>query len=181
MPGMQSFMSLARAVMRIVFRSGSPQRIQYSAPRMIATALSFVVLAIASQITMFQSDPIEVGLFLFTCLTGLYIGAALLTRKVPRARLRVSLLAVLAVITGSQLLLLLLAPLADLFVARRQGVFVYGVALLSGVLVLVGVANCLKFALGSNSARAWTYTLSFAGALIAFYATLYPLLQIVFA
>ena len=104
---MQSLTSIGRSIYRIVFLGGSPQRIQYSNRRMAVSILLFIALAAATQRYLFFNDFIAIGLFLFTCLTGIYIASALLTRKVTRPRLRISLLAVWMILAASQLLLLL--------------------------------------------------------------------------
>ena len=55
------------------------------------------------------------------------------------------------------------------------------VSILAGIALLVGIYNCLRFALASGPSTAARYSALFALALTVFYATMYPLLKIVFS
>lgn len=168
---MQSITSITRAAYRIVFRGGTPQRIHFSGPVMLSATIAFIVFAIASQRLLYASGMIPIGLFLFTSLTGLYIAAALLTRKVARAKLRLTLQAVMILLAFSQLLLLLSTPAAEISYVQMA------VTTLVLVGLLVGMSNCLQFATGSSRSRAAAQTLLFAAGLAAFYAVMLSLLQ----
>ena len=98
---MQPVQSIGHALYRIVFRGGSPQRLRYSDRLLVVALLLFVALAIASQRYLFGNGLVPTGLFLFVALTGLYLATALLTRRVPRARLRITLLAVVLLMAAS--------------------------------------------------------------------------------
>lgn len=171
----QSSASVVHSLYRIVFRGGSPQRIQYSDQRLMAAVLVATGLAAASQPLFFDSSIIETGLGLFTLLTGTYLFAALLTRKVPRGRLRQTLLAIFLILAAAQVPLIVAAPLTVTAVWVKP-------ALLAGVAlgVLVGAQRSLRFALADTGLTAWTYALLYALALVTFYATMRFLLAIVF-
>jgi len=173
---MQTTLSLAHSVYRIVFRGGSPQRIQYSDRRLIAAILGLVVLLIAAQMAFFQATIIEIGLLLFTLLSGTYIGAALLTRRVARVKLRPTLLAVFLIFGAAQLPLLLAAPFV-----REAGTLRTTLASLTVLAAVVGLGNCLQFALNCSKSRAWASALVFACVLGAFYTTMVSLLFTVFS
>lgn len=172
---MQSAANVAHSIYRIVFRSGSPQRVQYSDGRLIGTIVAFIGLTIAGQLVFFEASILEIGLALFTVLTGTYIGFALLTRKVSRVRIRQVMLTAFLILVCAQVLLLLATPLAR-FNPDTSLVIVAMVALA----VLMGLANSLQFALGGSRATAWWYMLAFTGALAAFYLTMHFLLATVF-
>ena len=172
---MQSATNVAHSIYRIVFRGGSPQRVQYSDGRLIGVLCAFVGLTVASQFLFFRASTVETGLVLFTLLTGTYIGSALLTRKVSRQRLRQVLLTVFLILACAQALLLLATPLTHLD-PRASLTFAAVVTLAA----LTGVANSLQFGLGSSRVTAWQYTLLFTFALGAFYGTMYFLLRTVF-
>ena len=176
---MRSVLTLGHSIYRITLLGGSPQRIAYSNRGMLTALLLFVVLSIAGQRLALQSGVLEIGVFLFTMLTGLYLGLALLTRLVPRVRLRVSQLAVLWILATSQLLLLLCAPLLRLLTARSDWMTF---ALIAAVLipVLLGINNCLRFALSTRSDRSILYTLLFAVAVSGFYVVMVSLLETLF-
>jgi hypothetical protein len=165
---MQSAQSIGRALYRIVFRGGTPQRIQFSTPLLLST------------IGILLIGAVEIGLALFTLLSGLYIGAALLTRSVPRARLRASLLTVLLLLALAGLVFTLLIPLLipPLGLDGR-------VVLITSLLVFVGVTsgatNAVHYARGGSRANAALITVAFAALLGAFYATLRWLLETVFS
>jgi hypothetical protein len=172
---MQSAANVAHSVYRIVFRGGSPQRVQYSDGRLIGVLCTFVGLTIASQLLYFRASTVEVGLSLFTLLTGTYIGFALLTRKVSRQRLRQVLLTVFLILACAQALLLLATPIARL--DHRVSITF---AVIVAFAALMGVANSVQFGLASSRVLAWQYTLGFACALAAFYGTMHFLLRTVF-
>ena len=173
---MQSAQSISRALYRIVFRGGTPQRIQFSAPLlMMAIGVAITTVIIAGR-WLFALSYVEIGLILFTLLTGIYIGAALLTRSVPRARLRPTLLTVLLLLASAGLVLTLLIPVrpADSMLPLTAGLIV-----LAGV--LSGTTNALHFARGGSRLNAALLTLAFATLLSAFYSTLRWLLETVFS
>ena len=173
---MQSVSSISRALYRIVFRSGSPQRIQYSDRLLIVSVLSFGVLLVASQVFFYTATIVETGLVLFTSLTGIYIATALLTRKASRMRIRTSLLAGFLLLAASQLILLLFAPFADMINGLRPTV-----SLVLGIVILMGITNILQFALSSSRTRAALYAVACAAGLGLFYTAMRWLLQIVFS
>jgi hypothetical protein len=168
---MQSVMSITRAAYRIVFRGGTPQRIHFSGPVLLSATFTFIIVAIISQRLLYSSGIIPIGLFLFTTLTGLYIAAALLTRTVARAKLRLTLQAVMILLAFSQLVLLLSAPAAAISYVRIS------VTALVLIGLFIGMTNCLQFATGGRRSTAATQTLLFAAGLGGFYAIMLSLLQ----
>jgi hypothetical protein len=177
---MQSAQSIGRALYRIVFRGGTPQRIQFSTPLLLSTIGILLIGAVISGRYFFELGAVEIGLVLFTLLSGLYIGAALLTRSVPRARLRASLLTVLLLLALAGLVFTLLIPL----LIPLQGLD-GRVVLITSLLVFVGVTsgatNAVHYARGGSRANAALITVAFAALLGAFYATLRWLLETVFS
>ncbi len=173
---MQSYASLGRALYRVALRGGSPQRIHFTGGRTAAAAAAFVLLGILSQHFTFSRNPLEIGLFLFTTLSGLYIAAAWSTRRVPRSRLRTTLLAVLLIAAASQGLLLAAAPFGQLAAAVPLAA-----AALVALVTVAATANCVQYALATTRRSAAVRTLLFAAVLIAFYVTLASLLEIVFS
>jgi hypothetical protein len=173
---MQSAQSIGRALYRIVFRGGTPQRIQFSAPLLLTAFSTAVVAAILSGRLLFELSAIEIGLALFTVLSGLYIGAALLTRSVPRSRLRAALLTILLLLATAGVLLMVLIPLQPLdpMIRLSAGLFVLAA-------VLSGTTNALQFARGGSRTNAALLTLAFAAVLVAFYSVLRWLLETVFS
>ena len=119
MPVMQTFSSLFKSLFQVILRGGSAQRIQYEPRRMVVAVCAFIVLALVSQIWGYRNDPIATGLFLFTVLTGFYIGVALLTRKAPRLRLQIALLTGMLTLCVGLLPTLLLVALPDASFAVR--------------------------------------------------------------
>jgi hypothetical protein len=173
---MQSAQSIGRALYRIVFRGGTPQRIQFSTPLLLTALGTAVVAAIVSGKLFFELSAIEIGLVLFTVLSGLYIGAALLTRSVPRSRLRAVLLTILLLLATAGVLLMVLIPLQPLDPMIR-----ISAGLLVLAAVLSGTTNALQFARGGSRTNAAMLTLAFAAVLIAFYSMLQWLLETVFS
>ncbi len=172
---MQSVPSIARALYRIVFRGGTPQRLQFSAPLMLSSVALLLFGGIVGGRFFLDLSFVEIGLLLFTVLSGLYIASALLTRTVPRVRLRASLLTVLLLLGSGALLLVLLIPLKA----------IDSLALAASVLVLLavlsGTTNTVHYARGGSRANAALLSLAFAALLGAFYATLRWLLETVFS
>lgn len=172
---MQGASSIARNLLRIVFRGGSPQRIPYG-DTLFRSALAAVVIGtVAASVTFFAGSVIETGLALFTLMCGLYIGAALLTRRAPRSRLRVSLQAVLLVLAAAQLALIVMSPL---LLAVPAGKLTIAISVLAAA--LVGTTNTVQYALGSSRARASVTVIAFAVGLGAFYAVMRNLLQVLY-
>ena len=172
----QAPLSIGRALYRMTFRGGTPQRIAFDARLTVLAAVAAPVLGALCLRFYFGVSYVEVGLALFTMLSGLYIAAALLTRKVPRPKLRQCLQAALLLLAASQLLLLLLTPLAiGIEHARLVG------ALLVLALLILGTSNVLHFAQGGPRSNAVLLTLAFAAVLGAFYVLLRGLLEAVFA
>lgn len=177
---MQSVASVSRAVYRIIFRSGTPQRIHFSAGLLVIAVIVFTTAAVIAHRWLFSSGVLQIGLFLFTVLTGGYIGAALLTRKVPRSRLRATITAVMLLLATAELFLLLVAGLAVLIPAAHTELAAAAtVAALSAL--TMGISNCLRFATGDNRASAIMTTAGFITALAAFYAIMQSLLETVFS
>lgn len=170
---MQSFASIGRALYRIVFRRGSPQRIHYSQRLTLWSLLALVVLAAVSQRYVFGNDAVGIILYLFTWFSGMYLAVAFASRRVPRGRLRQGLQSAVLILAAAHLVLLLAAP-----VARAMDFLPYLLGALVGAGALMGLANCVHFALGGSRARAVGHTLIFAFALTAFYATMHALLDI---
>ena len=172
----QAPLSIGRALLRMTFRGGTPQRIAFDTRLTALAAIAAPVLSALCLRFYFGVSYVEVGLALFTVLSGLYIAAALLTRKVPRPRLRQCLQAQLLLLAASQLLLLLLTPLAFGVEHARL------VAALSVLALLISATvNVLHFAQGGPRSNAVLMTLTFAAVLGAFYALLRGLLEAVFA
>jgi hypothetical protein len=173
---MQSVPSIARALYRIVFRGGTPQRIQFSTALMLSAIGITLITTIFSGRFFFSLSTIEIGLLLFTLLTGLYIGAALLTRSVPRVRLRASLLTVLLLLGSAGVVFVLLIPLREM---DTRVVWVSTIPV--GLAVFSGVTNSIQYAKAVSRANAAVYTIAFTALLVAFYATLAWLLETVFS
>ncbi len=173
---MQSAQSIIRALYRIVFRGGTPQRIQFSAALMVTAIAVTVTSTLIGGRFFFRLSAIELGLVLFTLLSGLYIGAALLTRTVPRIRLRASLLTQLLLLGLAATIFVLLIPAREL---HALVVPVSGAAV--GLGLLSGTTNVLHYAKGGSRAGAALLALVFAAALGGFYATLRWLLETVFS
>ncbi|HEY5645185.1 MAG TPA: hypothetical protein VIS76_04555 [Pseudomonadales bacterium] len=172
---MQDAGSIARNLLRIVFRGGSPQRVPY-ADSLFRSALAALVIGTgAASVTFFAGSVIETGLALFTLMCGLYIGAAALTRWVPRSRLRVSLQAVLLVLAAAQLVLIVMSPLLLAVPAGKVPI-----AISVAAAALVGTTNTVQYALGSRRTRAALTVTAFAVGLGAFYAVLRSLLQVLY-
>lgn len=171
---MQSPLSISRAVYRIVFRGGTPQRIHFSRTLMLSATALYLICAIISQRLVFNSGAIPIGLLLFTSLSGIYIAAALLTRKVARGKLALTLQAVMVLMAFSQLLLLTLIPFST-FEPMKMAV-----TSAIAICLILGVGNCLQFALSCRRTTAMAYTLLFGVALGAFYAIMFSLLQTLF-
>ena len=172
---MQSARNVAHSVYRIVFRRGSPQRIQYSDRRLVGSIVAAVVLLIAALRVFFGASMVETGLALFVVLSGIYIGAALLTRRAPRMRLRQTLLALLLILSAACILLIAASPLAGMTAPIRT--------LLAGAVGLAcvaGLANSLQYAYGPSLAVAWASALGFVAVLGTYYLTMRSLLEIVF-
>jgi|GEM_PF-4151263 len=154
---MQSFPSVARALYRIVFRGGSPQRIHYAQRNLLGAMAAFLLFACTSLRFYFQFGYLEIGLFLFLALSAIYIAAALLTRRVPRIRLRLMLQALLLILALAMLLLTLLAPITRLAPAMTIPVAI-GIA----GCALLGASNCLQFALATTRLRSITSIIVFS-------------------
>lgn len=174
---MQVPLANAYSVYRIVFKRGSPQRMEFTSGRFLAAFAGYIVLIVACQLFFFGSDPLQSGLFLFASLVWLWVGAALLSRKAPRNRLRLSLLAVVMIGTYAALVLLLTAPLMGYAPHGAR----YVVAALVAIAVLLGVSNCVQFTLAASRASAVTATVLSALAVTVFYVTLTSLFQVVFS
>lgn len=173
---MQSAQSIGRALYRIVFRGGTPQRIQFSTSLLLWAVGVALAAGIISGRWLLGMSIIEIGLALLTLTSGLYIGAALLTRSVPRARLRASLQTVLLLIAAGAVVLVLLIPFRFL---GSPFVVTAGILVLAGV--LSGTVNAVQFARGAGRLDALIMTLAFAAVAGAFYATLRWLLETVYA
>lgn len=173
---MQTIASVARALYRIVFKTGSPQRIQPSPKLTSGALLALVVLAVTTQLLVFRTDLIGVSLYLITLFAGLYLGTAWLSRRTPAGRLRQCLQAGALILAVGHLLLLPAAP----FAAALPGL-PYALAALVAALALSGLTNCVQFArAGSRVAALWTVLL-FAFALVAFYVTMHYFVGIAMA
>jgi hypothetical protein len=172
---MQSIASLGHAVYRMVFRAGSPQRIQYSGRLLLLAIAACLVGTLISLRWFFRLSMIEMGLTLFTGLAGLSIAATLLTRKAPRSRLRTSLVALFSILTAAQLLLILAIPARGL-----TGVSTL-LPVAAAIGVLLGTSNVLQYLMRISRVRAALTTLAFACLLGVFYAILSTLLETVFS
>ena len=173
---MQSVQSTARALYRIVFRGGTPQRIQFSSQMLLLAIATTLVTTIVAGRFFFALSAVEIGLMLFTGLSSLYIGAALLTRSVPRVRLRASLLTVFLLLGCAGLLLVLLIPLRA---SISQLPTIAGLLILLGL--ISGTTNTVQYAKGIGRTNAAFLTVSFVAVLGAFYAVLRWLLETVFS
>lgn len=146
---------------------------------LIAVAVFLLAACIALRY-LFAASFVEIGLALFTVLSGTYLAAALLTRKVRTARLRASLQSLFLLLALSQVLLALLIPLHMLHLQMLTVMpLVAGLTILAGL--LAGISNVLHFALGGPRANAILLTLSFAALLGALYSILRMLLEAVFS
>lgn len=174
---MQSAFNLSQALVRIVFRRGSLQRIHYSNNRLLFAMAACIGLLVLAQLRYFGTDALDTGLLVFVCVSGLLIAASWLTWKVPRKRLMVALLTSLLIAAAALLILVVASwlPLGD------SAAIKYGLAGVLALLVMLGTSNSLQFALASKRTKAVVYTLIFALALVLLYTTLQGLLAIVFA
>ncbi|MGD8832757.1 MAG: hypothetical protein PVF57_19275 [Pseudomonadales bacterium] len=172
---LQPITSIGRSLYRIVFRAGSPQRIQYSDRLLLTAVFVLPAAAIGALVLFFEASVLEIGLVLFTLLAGTYIGAALLTRRASRARLRTSLLSFLLILDAAGVLLIAFAPATHIPGAR----IVVAVAVAGAT--LLGTSNIVQFTLASGRLAAVLVTLAFAVALGAFFTVLRPLLMTVFS
>lgn len=173
---MQSSASIGRAVYRITFRRGSPQRIHFSPALTGWALLALVLLATAGQVLVFGGDLIDVVLYLFTWLCGLAMGIALLSRRVPRGRLRSSQQAAVLILAAAHALLLAAAPFSGTVPWLS-----FAVASALAVAVALGFVNSVQYALAAPRSKALALTLAFLFALAAFYATMRSLLAIALA
>ncbi len=173
---MQSAVSISRALYRIAFRGGTPQRIQYRSGLLFAGIFVFLFSSSIVLRYLYDLTFIEIGLALFTFLSGIYLAIALLTRKVVRARLRLSLQSLFLLLAAVHCLLLLLVP-AEPYLPWLS--LTGGLAAL--LVVLLGSTNILQFAQGGGRARAAMMTLTFAAVLGIFYSILRGLLETVFS
>jgi hypothetical protein len=171
---------VGRGVARIAFRRGSPQRIPYSSRLTVATLLVLLALAILVQVYVFANDLVGVSLYLFSLFAGLYLGTALLSRRVPAARLRPTVQATLLLLAAAHLILLLAALLTAPFAAALPWMAWLIAAALVGIVIL-GMTNCVQFALARSRAAAAGVTLAFVFAVAAFYATMARLVAIAMA
>lgn len=177
---MQSFTSLSRALYRIVFRGGTPQRIHFSTTLLLLALVVFVAAGVMAQRWLFNSGILEAGLFVFTWLTGGYIGAALLTRKVPRNRLRLTIQSILLLLAASQLILLAAAGLVVMAPAAGTAI-VWCAAIGVSAALIIGMSNCLRFATGDGQSAALITSITFLGALAVFYALMAALLKTLYS
>lgn len=179
---MPSLKSIVRALYRMVFRGGTPQRVQYSGRLMLTAMAVFLATAILALRFVFTLSFVEIGLALFTLMSGIYLAAAWLTRKVGRAKLRSCLQSLFLLLAASQVVLLLLLPLSML-TSETPGFanlpLVAGLIVLGGL--LMGTSNILHFAQGGPRSNAVLLTLCFSAALGAFYSILRALLEAVFS
>ncbi len=175
---MQSPISILRALYRIVFHRGSPQRIHYD-PKLMLTALALCFgLAIGVQRYLFARDALDLVLALFVGFAALLIGASLLTWKAPRPRMQTTMLSILLLLALAHALLLLLVPipLADHLENVR-----FGAAAFIALLTLLGISNCLRYGLGSGWLPAASYTLGAAVIVVLLFSTLQRLVGILYA
>jgi hypothetical protein len=171
---MQSLASVGRAVARLSFRRGSPQRIQYSPRLTVSALLTLPLTAAAVHYLVFQGDLVLVCLYVFSILSGGYLGTALLSRRSPVLRLRTSLQAMALLLVCGHLLVLLTAPL-------RATPIPWLAAALAAVLVVSGMTGCVQFAAGVSRPRASLLSAAFVCTIVAFYATMHWLLAIALA
>jgi hypothetical protein len=172
---MQSPASISRALYRIVFRRGSPQRIHYDNRLLIWSLIACAIFTLATLRYLYQCSYIEIGLLLFLGLSGLYLAVALLTRRAPRQRLRLALQSVLIILTAAQLLLLLATPIVALLPDSLVPVTV-----IVGLIAINGIGNCVQFAQSSSRSRALLQTLALVVAIAVLFSILRNLLQTVF-
>ena len=173
---MQSIASVSRGMARIAFMRGSPQRIQYSPGLLRGALLTLLALAILTQVYVFRSNLVGVSLYVFTIFVGLYLGAALLSRRTTPSRLRSSLQAALLLIAAAHAVVLLAGPMAAL-----SAWLPLLVAAALVVIVTVALTNCVHFALGGRRAAAIGRTVVFVFAVAAFYVTMQRLVTIALA
>jgi len=170
---MQSISSVGRSLLRIAFRRGSPQRIQYSGRLTTTALLGLLLLAAATQRLVFRSDLVDICLYLFTTAAGLYLGTALLSRNCSPGRVRATLQATALLLAAAHLLMLLTAP-----ASRALPWLPPTVAAALGIILTLGLSNCVQYALGRPRAAAVAATVAWVLAMAAFYAAMLPLTQI---
>jgi len=170
---MQSISSVGRGLLRIAFRRGSPQRIQYSGRLTAAALVGLLLLATAAQRLVFHADLIDVCLYLFTGAAGLYLGTALLSRKSSPGRLRSTLQAAALLLAMAHLLMLPAAP-----ASAALPWLPLALAAALGVIVTLGLSNCVQYALGRPRSTAVAATLGWVLAVAAFYAVMLSLTRI---
>jgi hypothetical protein len=177
---MQSLTSVSRAIFRIIFRGGTPQRIHPSTGLLLIAIAVFIGAAIGSHRWLFSNGVVQIGLFVFTVFSGGYIGAALLTRKVPRPRLRATIAAVMLLLAASQLFLLIVAAPVALLPDLHAPITI-AAAIAAAIGLLIGISNCLRFATGADRISALLTSAGFIVSLAAFYAIMISLLETLFS
>lgn len=170
---MQSVASIGRGLYRITFRGGSPQRIHYSRALTLSALAALIVLAVTLQFAVVGGGTAGAVLHLFTMLCGSYLALAIMSRRVPLARLRQAFQAALLVVVCAHAAVLLAAPLI-----HSVGWAGYLAAALIVAAGVVGLTNCVHFALGGARSRAAAVTAGFVLAVVAFYATMTSLVAI---
>jgi len=171
-----SVAGIGGGLFRLVFRGGSPERIPYSDRLLISALLATLVLGIVAQRWFFGNSVIGTGLAVFTLFSGVYLGAALLSRRAPRMRLRLGLQSLWLLSAAVQLLLIAAIGLLAVIPHARSGI---GIA--AGVLLLLGTINVVRYALGSSRWRVAAMCLAFAAVLGAFYSILSTLLETLYS
>lgn len=172
----QTVATISTSLIRLVFRGGSPERIRYSDRLLIVGLLGTVLATVASEHWFFEHSLLQTGLLLFTLFTGVYLGAALLSRRVARTRLRVALQSVWLLLFAVATLLVCLTPLVRFLPDARTGIVAA-----AGVVVLMGMANVIQYARGTTRLRAVLTALAFVSLLGAYYTILSTLLEILFS
>jgi drug/metabolite transporter (DMT)-like permease len=167
--------SIGKSLLRIVFRGGSPERIRYSGNLLIGALLGTVAAAIAVQIGFFQSSAAETGLGLFTLLSGVYLGSALLSRRISRVRLRVAVQSLWLLLLAILLALLVLIPLVRLVPELRPGL-----AVAAAIVLLLGLTAVVHYLRRGRRRHAAMLSIAFVTVLGAFYEILHVLLEILF-
>lgn len=173
---LESVASVGKSLLRIVFRGGSPERIRYSDRLLAGGMVGTFLAALVTQLAFFQTSLVEAGLGLFTLFSGVYLGSALLSRRVTRIRLRIGLQSLWLVLLAVLLVLIALVPLVP-FLPVLQTVATAGGA----ILLLMGMTSVIHYVRRGSRRRAAMVAIAFITVLGVFYSTLSALLDILFS
>jgi len=172
----ETITSIGTSLLRIVFRGGSPERIRYSDRLLLGALCGSLTAFIVVERAFFASSLLETGLGLFTLLCGVYLGSALLSRRVARMRLRIALQSLWLLLLSVLIVLIVLIPLV-----RLQPELRIGVGIAAGAVLLLGLTSVVHYVRRGSRGQAAMTSLAFAAVLGTFHATLSALLQVLFS